>query len=99
MGLAVAGTGFGGIALPPLWTYLLEEYFFRGTLLIIGAFMLHLCFVGTLYRPIQDNYPLHQETNGHNLEKQRMDLEKKSLLSRLGFDCGLMKHMKFILYI
>ena len=78
----------------------LQEYFFRGTLLILGAFMLHICFVGTLYRPIAHNFP-RNKTRKHGkdqLGKDQLDKKiekpKKPFIERLGFDCGLMKHIK-----
>ena len=106
MGLAVAGTGCGGIALPPLWTFLFEEYRFRGTLLILGAFMLHICFVGSLYRPIEDNYSRRRaektrKTKEHREEAARLRAaaERRPLIRRLGFDCGILKNLKFVIYI
>ena len=105
MGLAVAGTGCGGIALPPLWTLLFDEYRFGGTLLILGAFMLHICFVGSLYRPIEQNYSRRRvetlRTKEHREETERLRgaAKRRPLLRRLGFDCGILKSLKFVIYI
>lgn len=50
LGLAASGTGFGTIVFSPLSTFLLFEFGWRGTLLIIAGFFLNMCVCGALMR-------------------------------------------------
>lgn len=54
-GLAVCGTGFGTFLFAPLTTYLLEEYNWRGTLLILSGIFLNIAVFGALMRDINYN--------------------------------------------
>ncbi|EDV98062.1 uncharacterized protein LOC6568897 [Drosophila grimshawi] len=51
-GICVSGTAAGSFVLPILIKHLAENCGFHGTLLILGACMLHVCVSATLYRPI-----------------------------------------------
>ncbi|GAU98923.1 hypothetical protein RvY_09998-2 [Ramazzottius varieornatus] len=51
-GLSVAGSGVGSFLIPPLLQLLIEKYTINGCILILGAFSLHLCLAGLLYRPL-----------------------------------------------
>jgi len=53
--IAVAGSGIGALSFPPMIERLLEEYAWRGTILITGGICLNLALVGSLYRPLQQN--------------------------------------------
>ena len=48
----LSGTAAGSFTLPFLIEYLLEDYGFRGTMLILGACMLHILISSALYRPL-----------------------------------------------
>ena len=51
-GLSVAGAGIGTFAFAPLLEYLLAEYSFQETMMIMSAVMLHICICGSLFRPV-----------------------------------------------
>ena len=51
-GLAVCGTGFGTFIFPPLTIHLLDEYTWRGTLLIMSGFFLNIVVFGALMRDL-----------------------------------------------
>ena len=50
-GIALAGSGIGSIAIPPLMVYAQENYGLEGTLLIMAGVTLNLCVSGMLFRP------------------------------------------------
>ncbi|ESO83823.1 hypothetical protein LOTGIDRAFT_197032 [Lottia gigantea] len=51
-GIAVTGVGLGTLTFPPLIAYLVDNYSWRGSLLIVGGMCLNLCACGALIRPI-----------------------------------------------
>lgn len=55
-GLAVCGTGVGTFTFAPLTIYLLAEYSWRGTLLIMAAFFLNFLVFGSLMRDLPEEY-------------------------------------------
>ena len=57
-GLATSGTAFGAFLFPPIITYVLEEYGYTGTLLIMGGILFNLCVAGALYRPLEKSLKL-----------------------------------------
>lgn len=50
-GICVAGTAAGSFVFPMLIESLIRNFGFHGTILILGAGMLHVCLSATLYRP------------------------------------------------
>ena len=50
-GIALSGSGFGSMAIPPLMLYALDTYGLEGTLLIMGGIALNICVCGMLFRP------------------------------------------------
>ena len=76
-GLSLAGASVGQFALPPLLQYLLDNFYLKGTLLLLGAIYLNVIACGLLYRPpafytqrrnksedITENEKLLEENNG-----------------------------------
>ena len=53
----------GSFVAAPLSTYLLHEYGLRGTFLILGGMLLHVCVCGMLYRTPES---CHREANLRN---------------------------------
>ena len=53
-GIAVAGSGIGTFVFAPLSEHLIEQYSWKGTVLIIGGLMLNICACGAVFRPIID---------------------------------------------
>ena len=54
-GIAMTGSGLGSVVFPHLIDFLLNEYLWRGTFLIVGAICLHVSLSGYLYRPFPQN--------------------------------------------
>ena len=52
MAISTMGAGLGTVGLAPLIQWLLNTYSFFGTMLILGALMLHNCSAGMLFRPL-----------------------------------------------
>ncbi|CAH2106052.1 unnamed protein product [Euphydryas editha] len=50
VGLGSCGVGFGTFAYSPLTTYLLDEYGWRGTLLLLAGTVLNVCVCGAVMR-------------------------------------------------
>lgn len=55
-GICVSGTAAGSFVFPILIEYLIHKFGFHGTLLLLGAGMLHVCVSATLYRPHDENW-------------------------------------------
>ena len=53
-GIAVAGSGIGTFVFAPLSEHLIEQYSWKGAVLIIGGIMLNICACGAVFRPIID---------------------------------------------
>lgn len=51
-GICVSGTAAGSFVFPILIEYLIQKFGFHGTLLLLGAGMLHVCVSASLYRPL-----------------------------------------------
>lgn len=56
-GICVSGTAAGSFVFPILIEFLIGKFGFHGTLLLLGAGMLHVCVSATLYRPMEANCP------------------------------------------
>jgi MFS family permease len=76
-GIAVCGSGVGTFAFAPLATYLLEEYGWRGTNLILAGFIFNCMIFGALMRPLE--YP---KDNGTQPLLQRMAEERRIQMER-----------------
>ena len=50
--LCLSGTAAGSFTLPVLISRLLDQYGFRGTLLLLGGCLLHVCISAALFRPL-----------------------------------------------
>ncbi|XP_040218044.1 monocarboxylate transporter 12 [Rana temporaria] len=51
-GIAMSGSGIGTFILAPVVQLLIEQFSWRGALLILGGFVANLCVCGALMRPI-----------------------------------------------
>ncbi|XP_031616386.1 monocarboxylate transporter 12 isoform X2 [Contarinia nasturtii] len=54
-GICVSGTAAGSFVFPILIECLIHKFGFHGTLLLLGAGMLHVCVSASLYRPLDTN--------------------------------------------
>uniref|UniRef100_A0A8C8SFJ6 Monocarboxylate transporter 12 n=1 Tax=Pelusios castaneus TaxID=367368 RepID=A0A8C8SFJ6_9SAUR len=86
-GIAMSGSGIGTFILAPVVQLLMEQFSWRGALLILGGFVLNLCVCGALMRPItlkedHKNPPefLEQE---YASEAPKQDLTQLSICSPL----------------
>jgi len=55
-GICVSGTAAGSFVFPLLIEFLVRNFGFHGTILLLGGCMLHVCVSATLYRPLDENY-------------------------------------------
>ncbi|XP_069467425.1 monocarboxylate transporter 12 [Ambystoma mexicanum] len=91
-GIAMSGSGIGTFVLAPVVQLLIEQFSWRGALLILGGFVSNLCVCGALMRPIalkedSKNSPeLLKET--YALEAQQKDPNQTSTCSPLTEDCS-----------
>ncbi|CAG0897980.1 unnamed protein product [Darwinula stevensoni] len=51
-GISVSGNAIGGVIMPPLMEHLVEQYGFRGAMLVLGGLLLHVCLGASLFRPL-----------------------------------------------
>ncbi|KAF8778795.1 Monocarboxylate transporter 14 like protein [Argiope bruennichi] len=70
-GLAACGTGIGTFVFPPLTIYLLEEYCWQGTLVILAGFFLNMVVFGALMRDLES--PTQEETAGSDGKPESPD--------------------------
>lgn len=54
-GICISGSAFGSIILPPILRYLLEEYGYRGAVLIMGAITLNTWVAAIFYEPVENH--------------------------------------------
>ncbi|XP_019646574.1 PREDICTED: monocarboxylate transporter 13-like [Branchiostoma belcheri] len=101
-GIAVCGTGVGIFALPPLFQFLIDEFGWRGALLIVGGLLFNGCVCGALMRPI--HLKEDRGKNQDNIEAQSSEDRKKTTLVSFcqkilqPFDVTLLKHRSFVIY-
>lgn len=70
-GLSFCGSGIGTFAFAPLTQYLLEEYGWRGTTLILAGFFLNMCVCGALMRDLPWTVIKFKEKMIENRKKRR----------------------------
>lgn len=70
-GLSFCGSGIGTFTFAPLTQYLLEEYGWRGTTLILAGFFLNMCVCGTLMRDLPWTASKFKEKMIENRKKRR----------------------------
>ncbi len=76
-GLAVTGSGLGAFAFPPFVEYLLSQYAWRGTLLIIGAICFNIIVAGALFRPLSLDANSAKHTDSHEDSDNKVLLQVK----------------------
>lgn len=86
-GIAMSGSGIGTFILAPVVQLLIEQFSWRGALLILGGFVLNLCVCGALMRPISlkedcKTAPEFLEQN-YVPETEKQDLTRMSICSPL----------------
>ncbi|XP_009073320.1 PREDICTED: monocarboxylate transporter 12 [Acanthisitta chloris] len=86
-GIAMSGSGIGTFILAPVVQLLIEQFSWRGALLILGGFVLNLCVCGALMRPIslkedRKTAPEFLEQD-YVSETEKQDLKRMSICSPL----------------
>ena len=82
-GIALSGSGFGSMAIPPLMLYALDTYGLEGTLLIMGGIALNICVCGMLFRPA--NFYLRR----HCLKMEKQLSLRKDVLDGMNGPSGV----------
>ncbi|XP_066211904.1 monocarboxylate transporter 12 isoform X2 [Saccopteryx leptura] len=104
-GIAMSGSGIGTFILAPVVQLLIEQFSWRGALLILGGFVLNLCVCGALMRPItlKEDHTIPEQN--HVCRTQKQDFNKRvSPCSRLTKEwvqtclcCSLQQEYSFLL--
>ncbi|XP_060070635.1 monocarboxylate transporter 12-B-like [Ylistrum balloti] len=92
--VVLAGAALGGLALPPLYRFLLDTYGLRGALLITGGFLLHTMVSAMLMRPtnfytcIKHDEGISDNEIGPDLSdaNKQHETEQEKLLSSISHD-------------
>ena len=99
-GISVSGNAIGGVIMPPLMEHLVEQYGFRGSMLVLGGLLLHVCLGASLFRPlalIPSSKPISssKESQARLIEKDEkksekgLEVETKSVLLSSKFKEGV----------
>src|SRR6218665_2303078 len=85
LGIAVAGSGIGTFIFAPLTDWLIQEYSWRGSFIVIGGLMLNFVVCGAIYRPLPQPCRNSETFVINDLLNQDMILNKRiSFLSSRG---------------
>lgn len=95
-GIAVCGSGFGTVVFAPLINFMIKEYGWRGSMLVLAGAVLECIIFGALFRPIEKLKPLEDKKSKQPVTaengtsgKPKTTTEKLSqshpLLSRSGY--------------
>ncbi|KAJ2942323.1 hypothetical protein O0L34_g15871 [Tuta absoluta] len=74
-GICMSGSAFGSIILPPVLRYLLEEYGYKGAVLILGGIMLNVWAAALLFQPVEE----HMVKRYKDEEEDPEDVEQNQL--------------------
>ncbi|KAJ8957423.1 hypothetical protein NQ318_004903 [Aromia moschata] len=77
LGLAASGAGFGTVIFSPLSTFLLEQYGWRGTILIFAGLFANMCVCGVLMR--DPDWILEEERLERKMEENKSDINTKAI--------------------
>lgn len=71
-GIAMSGSGIGTFILAPVVQLLIEQFSWRGALLILGGFVLNLCVCGALMRPItlKEDHSNPEKNHDHGMPRE-----------------------------
>ncbi|XP_077053690.1 monocarboxylate transporter 2 isoform X2 [Siphateles boraxobius] len=95
-GLAMAGSPVFLSTLAPLNQYLINEYGWRGSFLILGGLMLNCCVAGALMRPL-----MGPVTQSQPVLQKPVSREKRTAWETVNkyLDLSLFKHRGFLIYL
>lgn len=103
-GIAMSGSGIGTFVLAPVVQLLIEQFSWRGALLILGGFVLNLCVCGALMRPITLKEDRPSPEQNCVCRTQKEDCKRASPYSPLAKEwaqtclcCSLQQEYSFLL--
>jgi len=96
-GICVSGTAAGSFVFPLLIEFLVKDFGFHGTILLLGGCMLHVCVSATLYRPLDKNYAPEEDVSVEKLERELKEQVRSS--SQLIYVIYLLLMLIFIMYM
>lgn len=82
VGLGSCGVGFGTFAYSPLTTYLLDEYGWRGTLLLLAGTVLNVCVCGAIMR--DPEWLILEQKKQRSLSKAKRASSSTSISAKSG---------------
>ncbi|CAH1245256.1 SLC16A12 [Branchiostoma lanceolatum] len=104
-GIGVGGTGIGIFVFPLLYRFLIDEFGWRGALLVAAGIPLNGCVCGALMRPIhlkEDRKEKKSNIQPRGIHSTETEPKKKLLhfCEKImeAFDVTLLKHRPFLLY-
>ncbi|XP_053307115.1 monocarboxylate transporter 12 [Spea bombifrons] len=89
-GIAMSGSGIGTFILAPVVQLLIEQFSWRGALLILGGFVANLCVCGALMRPIniKEEDFAHCQLNQEKIpDEPKKNIIQTSTCTSLSQDC------------
>ncbi|KAM8923936.1 monocarboxylate transporter 12 [Pelodytes ibericus] len=88
-GIAMSGSGIGTFILAPVVQLLIEQFSWRGALLILGGFVSNLCVCGALMRPINimEDFAHHSLKQEKTPEEPNKSVNETSTCTSLSHDC------------
>ncbi|ELK00928.1 Monocarboxylate transporter 12 [Pteropus alecto] len=96
-GIAMSGSGIGTFILAPVVQLLIEQFSWRGALLILGGFVLNLCVCGALMRPITLKEDHTTAEQNHVCRTQKQDFKQTPPCSTLTKEC--LKNYQYVCYL
>ncbi|XP_008825718.1 monocarboxylate transporter 12 isoform X1 [Nannospalax galili] len=97
-GIALSGSGIGTFILAPIVQLLIEQFSWRGALLILGGFVLNLCVCGALMRPItlKEDHSSSEKNHDHGTQKEDYSPLTKEW-AQTSLCCSLQREYSFLL--
>ena len=82
-GIATSGSGLGTFAYAYMTNVLLDEYDWKGTVLILSAILLNVVACGAIYRPLQVNDGNSERSSSTELDNGNVDIKVHDELGKL----------------
>ncbi|XP_061827659.1 monocarboxylate transporter 12-B-like [Nerophis lumbriciformis] len=76
-GIALSGSGIGTFILAPVIQLLIDQYSWRGAMLVLGGFVSNLCVCGALMRPVQPRTGQRARQSGDGNMAQEVDAKEE----------------------
>ncbi|KAJ6638085.1 Monocarboxylate transporter 12, partial [Pseudolycoriella hygida] len=79
-GICISGSAFGSIILPPILRYLLENYGYRGAVLIMGGITLNTWVAAIFYEPVENHLKRVPKGQLERLEDNIIEEEDEGII-------------------